>query len=730
MSTIRGALAAATSDNIQAVAILACQSFGTTLAICDETTLKVETTILPTPQPALIKFLGAAVGYSADDCAIQLGGSKEGLRFLGLAAPLVTTLDLFEGARALDIMLRNSNSDLKPFPTLRQLKDLLASLEARCCCCGFADSVVGWQIILREKAIPHMITHGNHHEHVESRPADWEYTLLQSAPSPEMVDKLVESFRQLARVGESAIVGITIKARAAVPWIVAFTKWCLKFPPSIYLGDMQQILSEPSSQVRVIIPITAKDIGNDLEITIHDGIDHLNQLVAASSTKLLRGMVSVEMYGEWLLQELGFRDTSLRALHQAIEYAIPEIIGSIKYADSNITSYPTAVGRLNLEVDNSADGSNISPLPCIRSIATAYCQLLNTERPPRFASLAAGLTISDLPHVSQQLELLEQRCQCSACQSIPQLHASSKRTICKKEFFFDYMSFIITDILTLSLFTSPTPLLVKLSDDRESGNSLERRISRFLRTGTKIVEVPALQSFHSSLLMWARDMVGHKVDASDEEGDTVVTSGNGQVIYPAIFDSFNIERQGYMKISSYPGTLRYGGDIYRVVTGDKSSIAADEVIMPDMPSAAEVQLPLNLFPGLEAFWKVGIQDNSQLCVKLALRSKRRRLLAVELHPMDLLYALKDVLLLERCPHDSRAEVTPADRFCSFTDFLVDHEEACSSPSYVNVIAVDRADDLRFFALGCAGVPIVLRKYACIACCLDLCREAGIHVLVL
>lgn len=64
ISISRGLLQAATSDNVQPLAIMACERFGNTLAMCPETCRKVEKTVLPTPPHAVLKFLQGTVGYS------------------------------------------------------------------------------------------------------------------------------------------------------------------------------------------------------------------------------------------------------------------------------------------------------------------------------------------------------------------------------------------------------------------------------------------------------------------------------------------------------------------------------------------------------------------------------------------------------------------------------------------------------------------------------------------
>lgn len=52
----------------------------------------------------------ATVSYSAHDCTTQLSTSQTGVRFLGLATAVVTTLGPFEGAKTLGVMLKNSKA--------------------------------------------------------------------------------------------------------------------------------------------------------------------------------------------------------------------------------------------------------------------------------------------------------------------------------------------------------------------------------------------------------------------------------------------------------------------------------------------------------------------------------------------------------------------------------------------------------------------------------------------
>ena len=68
-------LSAVTTDNVQALAVLACEQFGTTIAMSQETILKINKTVVPRIEPAYLRFAKSSIGYSANDCIAQLGAN-------------------------------------------------------------------------------------------------------------------------------------------------------------------------------------------------------------------------------------------------------------------------------------------------------------------------------------------------------------------------------------------------------------------------------------------------------------------------------------------------------------------------------------------------------------------------------------------------------------------------------------------------------------------------------
>jgi hypothetical protein len=716
LSVARGVMAAATTNNIQALAILACERFGNTLAMSRETCYKIETTVLPSPQPAPVTFLKGVIGFFKDDCATQLGNSVAGIRFLGLATALITTLDPFEAAKALELMLQNSASDPSLLPTARQLKDLLVSLETRSSWGGFADNVVKWHTTLYEELFERRVLRHNREVTDRVRDRHPEDIAPQTAPSPEMVCRLVDTFRQVARIGESTITMVTIKVPTSAPWVIAFTEWSLGISPSIYM-DNEPLLEEPRSIVKVIIPKTIQDQRNVLEVTIHHGLAHLTELVGPASEKLWSGMVSIESYGKWLLHELDFfDDEKLRLLHEALGYTIPQALSMIKCSDFNSLGRSTNPGREFGPIGKFLTDCHISPLPSISTITNTYARVFSLDGAPKFVSPKGHMLIADLPLVKLHLTSIKEICLCAQCHG----YTGSNPLSCQKEIFFKWLAHITMDILAFSLFDSPISTLVRLSTHRDMPNSVEGSIFHLISTGTvkKCDDV--------DLLSWARNMVGHV--SNKEDMDIIMTSGRGQVVYPSLFETLLVEKQGYLKLSSLPGTLRVKDSTYRIVTSPLDDIEPDDDISTNFTSYPEVSVPLNLFKNLELLWNLSIQDNDELHVMMKIRFKERNLSRIQLSPMQMIDNLKNKVILEKCSHNCRAGVE--DRFCSYSAPWDTHESSINSTSQVDIVAVDRADDLRALSLACSKAPSVLRRDACLACCLNLCRNTNIHVLIL
>jgi len=341
-----------------------------------------------------------------------VGYSPHEVRFLGLAVPLVTTLDTLESAKAVLSMMRSSAFDPTTIPTIRELKHLLASLDARCYKCGFADLIVDSQGLLRDKALPHALR-AQREQYTQAE------AFLDSAPSPEMLCSLVDTFRQLARMGESSVIGATIKVGSAAAWIIAFITWTLGAPPSIHTDDGQILHQETHSQVTTLVPISREGLKRGMEIQIHHSIGNPTQPPGPPSTRLWSGMASVEYYGEWLLRNQGLDGDNRRMLHEALTYAIPQVLFQLELADLSSLGQPSWLQQQYSSANNVLGPRRIRPLPGIGRIMDVYSQMLGTRGQPHLAFLEGGMLITNLPLVGGYVKTLKERCTCSKCHPPP-----------------------------------------------------------------------------------------------------------------------------------------------------------------------------------------------------------------------------------------------------------------------------------------------------------------------
>lgn len=719
-SVARGAFVAASGDDVQPLAILACEKFGGTLPMSPEAREKIEATVLPTPEPAVIRFVKGLVGYNPHDCVSYLGRNDAGVRFLALAVPLVTTLDLFDCAKSVVRMMQRSAFDPTMIPTVREMKRLLASLEPRCLQSRFANLIVNSQTILRNDALP-FIQIGQDQHHERSNTAE---SFLSSAPSPQMIEALVDTFRQLGRIGESSIIGVTITVGSAAAWIIAFITWNLGVPPLIRRDDSRILYQERQTEVIVMVPNLRKDLGRQLEIHIHHSIGNPTQLLGLPSNRHGGGMGSVECYGEWVLREFGYHGDRLRRmLQEALSRAIPKVLSVLELADLSSLRWP------HQQHGPPADHLNrcqTKPLPGIHRIREVYGQLLGIQGEAPLVDLPGDARISDLPLVGGYIESLREKCTCAQCTQAPtEIFPAG----CAIDCLYRHIAYILMDIFALSLFYSPKPLLVKFSMQHPMPHELYMEIIQILKTGSTESVEPCDPS---TLLTWARFLVRHVFE--DEDGEYIMTSDKGQVVYPTSFESYYIEKNGYLALTALPGILQHGGDTYSTVMapffsedfdGAKPSVPP----APNVPTYPTVSVPLNLFPDHKVLWKIHVHSDTELRIQMCVRSQEGRISEAG-DPIGILQALGLVFIPEACPHHSYAKLVPPDAFCAYSSPEDSHSEAYDTTSFVDIVGVDKADDLRFFSLTRSNGPVVLRRDTCVKCCLAFCRQANAHLLIL
>ena len=314
ISVFKDVMRAATSDNVQPLALISCEKFGATLAMCPETNKKMEDLIIKVSGPKHVRFLKAQIGYSANDSATQLSRSLAGIQFLGLVAVLTSSMNTFEGANALSEMLTASASDKTLLPTARQLKDMLAVMEHRVVRSGFADIWVGYQILVSSG-----LRSSADNDYSKGK---YESDVLMYTPASDGVSKLVEAFRQLNKLGDATT--ITIRATSCAAWVIAFTRWCLGVPPSIFLPCGKALCDQSSSQITLFLGNSVRNFA--FEISIHRSIDSPADLLRSETTLHSHpGMITVQTFGQRMCHAMGGeRSMAYRAMCEALPYALKQ----------------------------------------------------------------------------------------------------------------------------------------------------------------------------------------------------------------------------------------------------------------------------------------------------------------------------------------------------------------------------------------------------------------------
>lgn len=712
----KGLLHAATTDNVQPLAIMACEQFGNTVAMSPDTVRKIEHSVVPTPQPAILTFLKSTIGYSANDCTSYLGKSLAGLQFLGLAAALVTCGDMFKAADTIQSMLISTARDKTLVPTVRQVQQLLLSIEPRCHRSGFADDVAGWQLLLTRHRVwtyfhgPPTMNSGIH------------------APGKQGLGNLVDALRQLNRVGAADIARVTVQTASCAAWTIAFVKWSLGCPPSVIIGNTSaSVIEQPESRVTVIIA-TDNQEDQDFSITIYSSIHGPSNLVVATQREVVTGMVSLQTYGQLLLLRYNlcsglarnaFEEVIPYFLHKAMEQLSKSPMYThkdlpIEYMRSNtkgISRWEKDHGK-KASFTDLRDAMRLYPFRGKTAISKMYELLFDEKLNPTFTQ--HEVDISDLPHMA----LLRRGCQCNLCSPN---NESNLYQSCGLAGFYISLSKVVIDVLALSLVDCPDLLWVSrgaISENEYTGGLLHEVI-KILKDGE------GTSVGLSEILDRTLRILGHEVAPMREHHNWIISSAKGQSVWPTIYESQSYSKREYLSLSWHPGLLSHNGEVYDLAKCLWASRTGTDPITKICKE--QVQKPCNLLPQLGLDWMVSAGEHS-LHVALGVRSGPNQHHSVGFKPCTALNTLAEALLVEQCQHDSNAELKSSDVLLRFTGPIRPHDPDAE----VSVVAVDCDDGLRLVALCNIDVNhrVVLRKGACLACCLEICQKTGSKVLIL
>ena len=707
ISVAKGLIQAASSDNVQALALVACKAFGATLAVCPETCLKVERIAGMHHQSATVKFLKAQIGYSPGDSAAQLALDMSGVRFLGLAAAL-NTLGAFQGALALESMLTSSARGEQPLPTVTQLKELLLALDYKLNRTGFAASLVGWGLFFTNHPLIS----------AEEQTA----LSLQMAASPDETKHLVRALRELARLGDATQVTVTVGI--AAPWVTAFIKWSLGIPPSIYAKDGTPLLEQPGSRITLVV-IPSRAFFDNMEITISREMDTVLEIVKApSGQESWSGMVSVRTYAEHKIQHLEMHSgIAKQALYQALPYAVKQASHFLQPADltdyadlkpqwksqreSRVVYEPKL--RQQLPEELSPIAGKIFDSDSV--LSAALSDFLGVRISTPLPVLSEGTLISDLSMMRLYRESVKSDCKCVECCG----QSESLYSTCMWKGTLKNFSSIVADVLALSLLDCTEPVLVYIKSRFQSPQPclFDMRVDAVLAQGKSTL------CCVEEVIDWALRLAGH--GPSNKKGeDWIMSSYRGQTFYPRLFETETLEGQGLLVLSGAPGLLRHDGQVYQNAT----TARMERRLMPrtldsimSRLSGVPVRRPLNLLQEHSIKWQVAVVEDGLQVAVLSTAAP------ATYNPFAILCAAVQSLYVEACPHRPDVPLAEIDQCATYTSPYFPWGEGNERPTKLGVVPVHGNQGMRMLCL-VGGIAGVVQQNACLQCCLDVCRKAN------
>ena len=707
----RGFFEAATTDNVQPLALLACESFGATVAMSPESCHKAFLLCTRSHESAVLAFLKARIGYRTGDSAWQLAQSDAGLRFLGLAACLCT-IGSWDAAVILHELIQTTAADKKLVPTSQHLKQLMRALEDRLATSGFAESALGWAILFDHEA------KDSDFREYRCRFGDSHCT---NTPSTKLIVGLTMAMSRLARIGEEVKrVEVTASVGAAA-WLLAFIKWSLGTPPVTVFPDGRTFA--PHNDSRVILRITKEP--SKAQVDIYDYTDNIKNMVVDTLARTgFVGMVDVRMYGESMLQKYfgSPHDLQYRACVQALPYAC--VLARKNLVVRNVVS-TAKMPNIHMKGSQTSDKTKLTTgqiFPSLNKISHILHDYIG-GRPDEAPFILAGLSlpnaIEDLPLVSQVKNWIATVCVCRACQNTSKYIG----TRCEFKLFVADIGKVVAHMLAISLFNSTDPKGVRI---RFGSKVSDPFTQPFIQSVQSILlnKKPAKCSV-SDIIEIACQLVGHEVS---NKNAWVMSSRYDQTVFPRLFSSQRLQSEEILCLECIPGFLMWGelrydtvqfSDLARIGFFDDDDPAPGLVIEPNrwqktMNDGVSV-CPKDLWGSCELKWQVEPKDTT---LEVALVMPQLEGLPKR-NPRWVLDSAAESVFVD-CIHNRMGSVL------SSTSNIYTMEPAHPIPKSqdqgsIGIVVCDKNEQVRFFSLG-LGRPCIIRQDACLECCMRCCKK--------
>ena len=707
LSISKGMVVAATSDNIQIIALLACEGFGATLPMCAESCAKAHQLCSRAHESTIVSFLKSQIGFQAGDSGWQLSQSDAGLRFLALAACLLT-IDSWRAAELLRKLITSTAADKRLIPTSQQIKQLLTAVNYRLACSGFADNIIGWKIW-----IENMIEGG----------------LLEiSAPSSDTLIKIVSTLSDLERLGEAQSVHIETPVDGAA-WIIAFIKWCLGEPPTVTMPETMVTLVRSSSRVHLhLLRATA-----ETKISTQDVVGSISDLWGARSTADgdFNGMVRLPNLANRLMTYLGPK-TGLhyRAGREAISLGCRPALEYFRCSglQAGHEMVIMSVSRGSIFPDEEV---------------TAHTLASFFDQPPEFTlkTLPENTLVEDLPAVAAVRKQLAATCRCVKCLN----NSGNPKVKCSFDRYFRIISKCIATVLLASLLVSNTPEGVFLHLSVAGPDVFDQFTSTVYNhlRGLKKQSCGVL-----TILDAALKLIGRKDDRPVAERNWIMSVHQGQTVYPQILGSLTLQKTGLLSLICVPGLIIHQGEKYNFVevseratfdytgsqkdedmemSGDDDASESDDKNDRDPVLARNriVETAHNEYQDCKTVWQVTARDE-KLFLSITAPDLPPFPIA-ERDPIRAIWAASKSFFIT-CAHDRRAPLSKHNPWLVPMHPLKPTARLWSDREKCGVVLSDQNEPMRFFAL-CAGEACVIREDACLECCVHACQSVHMKAII-
>lgn len=550
MSGIKGLIQAATSDNVQPLALQACEQFGTILPVLNNATrIKIEQ-LARRKRNKPLTFMKAQVGFCAGDSADFLARTDGGLSFLCLAAILLCWGKGIEASELLESLIRQYAKNEQSLPTLLQLNDLLRALKPKLADSGFSRDVIGchdWCL-----SVPRV---GPKNERFQ---IDVVYT-----PDAAGVQHLLDALNQCFRLGDESCTIRVDSAHSLLPWVIATTKWLLGDSPNVWLLDGSHFIKSSLPKISVF---EARKDGEDrlvFSVSVSRRLNSLDQLILtneSSNTHTFNGMLDAQLWIKIRIAKLALpRTLCAQMLFFVVKYLVPRFL-FCQTMDN---------------VMQKAQGIDIEDL-----LPSAFPDQ-NTRLVAMQHLLGENVVLPDEdPDFKKLSDDITKACACRKCDSDRETPSEDRcanvqcRRTAVSQCLESRLGQFAADLLSLTLFATEhrleqfpmlsypqllweTPLnlggIEVFSGDVGRAQTWEEMMIHGWRQ-IMMQKLRFLSCNSDTIFEHALFLMDHSFEI-----EIVLSSANGQVVYPSILERGAIHGSAYLQFSYTPGCLRWNG---------------------------------------------------------------------------------------------------------------------------------------------------------------------------